>query len=392
MARTTESTPEDQHLIEAGFDPAASPDEQLRKLGELRADDRYGAAVARSLGKIADPRAAAMLAAMESSAGGALRREVRRALFKLRQRGIEPSPEDAPARERAGAAAAEPQLTAMLSPIDSEGVRVAWLIKHRAQGGVTRLWGLADDAEGLVGANLASLTRRELRAEREELERRASMKLADADWRLADYILCEAWRATPESRRGKVGNFLTLRAELIASPPPTDFSHPIYQEFAAELANDPSLELLKEPELLEWRLPTAILKLYADEIGKAQESVIVVSSVQQQERVNLVVERAIAEILSGENASRIRRRFEDIAWFLARREARREAGWAAAAAVRIRDGADLKRIPFFQAFIRTQIGTIAAAEERKAQREPRLIMTPAEAMRAREAQMRRRGI
>ena len=75
------------------------------------------------------------------------------------------------------------------------------------------------------------------------------------DWRVADFIACEAWRNTPDSRRGQVGNFLTLRSELIASPPPTELLHPIYAELAAETAAEPSVELLKEPELLEWRLP-----------------------------------------------------------------------------------------------------------------------------------------
>jgi hypothetical protein len=59
--------------------------------------------------------------------------------------------------------------------------------------------------------------------------------------------------------------------------------------------------------------------------------------------------------------------------------------------VKIRDGADLKQIVFFQALLRTQLGALAAEEQQKVADEPRLIMTPAEAMRAREAsRMRRR--
>ena len=42
---------------------------------------------------IADPAAAAMLVEMEAGAAGAMRREVRRALYKLKQHGIDaPSP------------------------------------------------------------------------------------------------------------------------------------------------------------------------------------------------------------------------------------------------------------------------------------------------------------
>ncbi len=273
----------------------------------------------------------------------------------------------------------------MLSPVDGEGARIVWIVKPRMQGGVLRMWALISDRDGLVGAQNSSLSRRELKSEREEIDRRAQVKLVDADWRVADFIACEAWRITPESRRGQVGNFLTLRSELIASPPPTDLVHPVYAELAAEAAAEPTVELLKEPELLEWRLPDSLLKPYVDEIASAGESVIVLSPVHKQERVNAVIDRATAEILSGDNGLRIRRRFEDIAYYLARVGRRAQAGWAVAAAARLRDGVNVTKELFFQAFIRTQLGTVAAAEQQKAEDEPRLIMTPAEAMRAREA-------
>lgn len=278
----------------------------------------------------------------------------------------------------------------MLSPVDGEGARIVWIIKPRMQGGVLRMWALISDRDGLVGAQNSSLSRRELKNEREEIDRRAQVKMVDADWRVADFIACEAWRNTPESRRGQVGNFLTLRSELIASPPPTDLLHPVYAELATEAAAEPSVELLKVPELLEWRLPDSLLKPYVDEIASAGESVIVLSPVHQQERVNAVIDRATAELLTGDNGLRIRRRFEDIAYYLERVGRRAQAGWAVAAAARLRDGVSVTKELFFQAFIRTQLGTVAAAEQQKADDEPRLIMTPAEAMRAREARGRRR--
>ena len=49
----------------------------------------------------------------------------------------------------------------------------------------------------------------------------------------------------------------------------------------------------------------------------------------------------------------------------------------------------MTKVLFFQGFIRTQLGAVAAAEQQKAEQEPRLIMTPAEAMRAREAEASR---
>jgi len=375
-------------LIEAGFDPALAPADALAKLRALKGTAGIAdVAIARALGRIADPRAAAMLTEMEAGAAGAIRREVRRALYKLKQHGI-----DAPAATAAAAGAVhdnateKTEIAAMLSPIDSEGARIVWIVKPRVQGGVIRLWALISERDGLVGAQNGALSRRELKSEREELERRAQVKLVDADWRVADFIACEAWRNTPESRRGHVGNFLALRSELIASPPPTELLHPVYAELAAEAAGEPSVELLKEPELLEWRIPDAILKPYVDEIARAGESVIVLNPLHKQERVNAVIDRATAELLTGDNGRAVQRRLEDIAYYMTRVGRRAQAGWAAAAAARLRDGIDVTRVLFFQAFIRTQLGAVAVAEQQKAEQEPRLIMTPAEAMRAREAQ------
>ncbi len=384
MSNSRETNPDDAKLIEAGFDPALAPAAALAKIRELKGKPGIAdGAIARALGKIADAGAAAMLVEMEAGAAGELRREVRRALYKLKQHGIDTPVAAAPA---AGTIhAIDGEKTAMLSPIDIEGARIVWIVKPRVQGGVIRMWALISEREGLVGAQNTALSRRELKSEREALERRAQVKLVDADWRVADFIACEAWRNTPESRRGHVGNFLTLRAELIASPPPTELLHPVYAELAAEAADEPSLELLKEPELLEWRIPDAILKPYVEEIARAGESVIVLNPMHKQERVNAVIDRATAELLTGDSGRAARRRLEDIAYYMARAGRRTQARWAAAAAARLRDGIDVTKLPFFQAFIRTQLGTVAAAEQQKADNETRLIMTPAEAMRAREA-------
>ena len=376
MSFSRDTNPDDTKLLEAGFDPAAAPADAIAKLRELKGKPTVtDVAIARALGMIADPGASAMLLEMEAGAAGAMRREVRRALYKLKQHGVEAPSRSAPVATTLHDIDTEKEITAMLSPIDGEGARIVWIVKPRVQGGLLRMWALISESEGLVGAQNTHLSRRELKSERDELERRAQVKLVDGDWRVADFIACEAWRNTPESRRGQVGNFLALRAELISSPPPTELVHPVYTELAAEVAAEPSVELLKEPELLEWRLPDALLKRYVDEINEAGESVIVLSPVHKQERVNAVIDRATGELLGGANGTRIQRRLEDIAYYLVRVGRREQAGWAAAAAARLRDGIDVTKVVFFQAFIRTQLGTVAAAEQQKAEEEPRLIMT-----------------
>jgi hypothetical protein len=375
-------------LIAAGFDPQAAPDLALASLRSIRTNQTApDDLIATALGEISTPEAAAMLAEMETNSTGHERREIRRAIFRLRQHGIEAPASQSSSKPSSRAEIGE-SITALLSPIDPEGARIVWIMKDRPGGGLTRLWGLTSHAEGLVGATLGNLSRRQLRAEREELERRAGAQLIDADWRLADFILCEAYRATPESRRSQVGNFLTLRSEIVATSPELAYSHPIYSEFKDQLSVDPNPELLKEPEVAAIRFPPQAIRAYAEEIAELRNSPLVLNPIQQEDRVAGVVERAIDGLLVSSAGAPIRRRLEDAAYFLARRGKKSAAGWAASAAARIRDGADLKRLTFFQALVRSQLGELIAQEQSREREQARLVMTPAEAIRT--ARQRRR--
>ena len=391
MSKPVQIDQEDTKLSAAGFDPALPPAEALAKLRELRETGAISeTSIARGLGRILDVAAAAMLAQMEENAGGALRREIRRSLYKLRQRGIHPAPPQPSAGPAHSEESAGASMIGLFSPIDAEGARVVWIAKPRAQGGLQRLWGLVDEETGLVGCLSASLSRNEFREERQELERRAEMQLVEGDWHLADFILCEAYRHTPESRRARVGNFLVMRAEIIAAPPPTEIAHPIYPALAAEAAGDPSLDLFKEPEMVGCRVPASAMAPYLEELKRANESTIVLNQMQQRDRIDQIVERAVGELFTGEAGTRLRRRLEDTAYYLLKSGRRKQAGWAAAAAARLRDGKDLKHEKFFHDLVAAQLVNVAAEEREQMSDEPRLIMTPAEAMRASQAARQRR--
>ncbi|HVN29803.1 MAG TPA: hypothetical protein VMT64_15010, partial [Candidatus Binataceae bacterium] len=303
-------------LREMGFDPAASVTERIAKLDALRGKaGESDLAIAKALGEINDPAAGELLVRMEAQASGALRREIRRAIYKLRQHHVEVRE---PAAEQKTSTPIEAGLTALMSPIDPEGAQIVWMIKARTGGGVVRLWGLVSESQGLVGVQNHALSRRELNAQQKDLEEQSGSKLVEIDPRLADFILCDAYRRTSESARLNVGSFYALRTEVTGASPPTELTHPIYAEFAKEAAEEPSIELLKEPELLAFRIPVKELEPYLDEVNRASESVLVVSRTSQDDRILAVVDKAIGELLSGERAHRLRRRLEDTALYFAR--------------------------------------------------------------------------
>ncbi|HXN85297.1 MAG TPA: hypothetical protein VN867_04455, partial [Candidatus Binataceae bacterium] len=181
------------NLHDLGFDPAAPVPDRIAKLRALRGKTaNIDLAIAKALGDISDLAAGEMLVEMEADATGALRREIRRAIYKLRQHDVEVREPEATTKPTAPATASEAGLTAFMSPIDAEGAQIIWMVKARARGGIVRLWGLVSETSGLVGLQNHALTRRELKSQHEELEKQAGIKLVEIDPQLADFILCDA--------------------------------------------------------------------------------------------------------------------------------------------------------------------------------------------------------
>lgn len=122
-----------------------------------------------------------------------------------------------------------------------------------------------------------------------------------------------------------------------------------------------------------------------DEIEEIRQSPLVLNKYQQEERINAVVGRAVEQLLAGERGMLMRRRLEDTAYYLARTGRTNAARWAASAAARIRDGEALARVAFFVQYVMRSMGLVLSEQEAETQQQPRLIMTPAEAMRAQAA-------
>src|SRR5271166_3414553 len=125
MAKDTEI---DQNLRELGIDPA-DPEGVIDKLRSLRAAGTANESrLAAAAGQISSPASAQFLAEIEAGATGPLRREVRRALFRLRQHGVE-APMGPASPAKAAVSAGEPNVSALISPIDSSGARLVWMLK-----------------------------------------------------------------------------------------------------------------------------------------------------------------------------------------------------------------------------------------------------------------------
>jgi hypothetical protein len=343
-------------------------------------------AVAYLLGRIPDPAAAEALVAVEVGAKAKeLKREARRALYKLAQRGISvsrPGGEKTPAREtviRLG-----PAIEGYLSGIDGAGVRMGWLVKPQAGGGLVLLEGLVSDREGLLQVGGTRIRRRELREMIEESKRKQRIQMTPAPWEHVDRVLYEGFEKAKASERKGVEEFTSWRA-LFTSGRPKPMDHPVYRVLDRETARSGawrslSQRLLEQPEFQSWVLERQWVEPYLKRVEDARQSRLVLNEAQREERLAAIVRTAVEEIFSGEQGQLYQRRMEDMALYLAVTKRPEEARLALAVALALAEGdwggLGALDITFLTRLAQKSLAYYLSEAKNKAAEEPSLIVKP----------------
>ncbi len=135
--------------------------EQLE--GALGSDPDTALAVAELCGALRSVESATLLARIEREARGdkLLRREARRSLYRLKQKGIEPNPQAGAEAPGPRPALGGPDVEGLLSFGDAAGDRLAWILKPRPGGGLLHLSTVVNEPAGLKEAVLAEVNSQE---------------------------------------------------------------------------------------------------------------------------------------------------------------------------------------------------------------------------------------
>jgi hypothetical protein len=371
-----------EQLRREGIDtdaPAPALVEPLnQKTGAGRATDQ---AVAFLLGRIADPAAVAALSALEQRAGDkAVKREIRRALYKLSQKGLAvPGPkisEDQKPVFRLG-----PEIEGYVSSTDGAGNRLVWLVKPHPGGGIQVLQGMFNDREGLVHANAGVTRRKELRKMAEEMKESQGFTMIAVPWGYADQILYEAFEKAKAAGRSGVEQFPSLR-QVFNTAKPAVSDHPIYarlnlEDIRSGVWRNLSGKLFEEREFGSWILEKDWIEPYLEKIAEARGSRLVLNKVQQEERVAGIVREAVQELFSGEKGKAFQRRMEDMALYLFETKREQEAKLALSVALAIADG-DLGGlgVSFLNGLVQRSIGYYLTEAKEESSEEPSLIVKP----------------
>jgi hypothetical protein len=361
-----------------GVAPDAAVSELERSLGRSPLAD---IAIAERLGAIADARSVDVLQRLErESPVKDVRKAVKRALYRLQQRGVQLPPSAPPP---GAAPVLAPTIEGWLSPVDGRGDQLVWLLKPRADG-LAHLFAVINDPEGLREVELNIVTRKALKEARQQLAEKHELHLVAADWHYCDFVIHRAFQWARARGTSMHGDYPALRAQIAREPAPTSMDHPVLalldrdavRADAAALAR--SAELLEEKELRTWFLSADEARPYLEDVSGAQESPLVLSPAQQDDRLKGVIARALSDRFGDARRESHARRLHDLAYVFAVTNRSARARQALAVALALADGTRPGDIPFCDHLVR---GSLAmwhqiAAEQRAEQSKSSLIVTP----------------
>jgi hypothetical protein len=278
-------------------------------------------AIVFALGKIPDSTAVEALAEIEKqTTAKETKKEIKRSFFKLVQRGLTVSHEEAVEKRPATAFFGHvTDIEAYMSAVDGGGGRLVWIAKPEPNHGLQVIQGMLNDRDGLLRVGGMHLRRKELRKMVQDIKEQHEVNMISIPWEYADRIIYENYEKAKARGQSDLENFHELRS-IIGTAKPKEQPHPIYQKLDAAQVRDgawreQSRRLLDEPELRYWILMDDCVQVFLPQLQDAQTSRLVLNPLQKQERFAAIAREAVKALCSGENGKAFKRRMEDMALY-----------------------------------------------------------------------------
>lgn len=300
-------------------------------------------AIVFSLGKLVDAASLAALSEIDKrSADREIKKEIKRARFKLGQKGLNVPQPDTVERKPAPIFERSADAEAYMSAVDGGGGRLIWIAKTQPSHGLQVIQAMLHDREGLLRFGGMQTRRKELRRMADEIKQQHGVTMISIPWEYADQIIYEGYEKAKARGQSGLENFHDIRS-IIGAGKPKEQIHPIYKKLDAEQVREGawrelSRRLLDEPELRYWILMDEWLQAMIAQLHEAQASRLVLNPIQKEERLAAIVRDAVKTLCSGENGKAFKRRMEDMALYFFETDRADLAKLALAVALQVGEG------------------------------------------------------
>jgi hypothetical protein len=340
-------------------------------------------AIVFALGKIADSGAVEMLLRIEKGAEDKnLKKEIRRSLFKLSQKGLTiPEARSDEEKPPIPTLARPSDIEAYMSAVDGAGGRLVWIIKPQPGHGLQTIQAMINDREGLERLGGAQVRRKELRNMAQEIKKQHRVTMIAIPWEYADSMLYESFEKAKAAGRSGLENFHELRS-IVSTGNPKAQEHPVYRRLRSEDVRqgawrELSRRLLDEPEFRFWILDADWLEPFLNQLQEAQTSRLVLNPMQKEERLAGIVRDTVKTVCTGDAGKIMQRRLEDMAFYFLETARIDQAKLALAVALQIKDGdPGPLDISFLTGLAQKSFAFYLSQQKSKAEEEPSFIVKP----------------
>ena len=295
------------------------------------------------LGKIAARESLEAIREIEKSATDKyVKKELKRALFKLAQKGVA-IVDEAPLEKKPVALFERTlDIEAYMSAVDGGGGRLIWIAKVQPSHGLYVIQAMLHDREGLLRFGGMQMKRKELRAMVDEIQQQHGVRMIAIPWEFADQMIYQGFEKAKARGQSGLENFHEIRSSIGAAKP-KPVMHPIYTKLGA---GDPrqgpwreqSRRLLDEPELRYWIIMDDWMKEYLSQLQEAQTSRLVLNQMQKEERLAAIVRDAVKTLCAGASGQAFKQRMEDTALYFAETNRIEQAKLSLAVAQQVGEG------------------------------------------------------
>lgn len=299
---------------------ALAPDAAAEVLSWLLAHEPASAAELADAWAERDEAAPVFAAVDDAALPKAGRKLLRRALHRLRSRGVALSAKAPEPRVARIAAADEEVEAAFVSPIDPGGARIVTLIESNPAGGARLFEVITDARSGVVECRIYTTTRGRARRFAHELATRERFSGTAVPRDAARALLARA-AARQAGDRPLPRSFAEWRTHLAGAPDGAATPGALAREALGGGADERAgvrraVELIRERAVGPWLPADAGLRALAEKLQEAGKSKIIVSGARRREQLDEVLREGQAEVFGGDEAARAAEWLEETAFLL----------------------------------------------------------------------------